>query len=213
MMAQTPEKDLATKSLLALDIAYRYYRKNLLLAKRANLPLRSRKQMDVLRSEQLADYPVVFDIHCRAFGRDNEAKLVEALRKVAHPQISLVAVRAGQVVGHIFFSPVTIEGPTSSLQALGLAPMAVVPELQNQGIGSALVRAGLEAARRIDQKVVVVLGHPEYYPRFGFAIASRKGIRYEHPVPDEAFMVLELEPGALGGHAGVVKYLSEFSEV
>jgi putative acetyltransferase len=169
--------------------------------------------LDVVRLERPEDYPVVFEVNQRAFGRVNEAKLVEALRTVANPQISLVAVRADRVVGHIFFSPVTIEGSTSSLQALGLAPMAVVPELQNQGIGSALVRAGLEAARRIGQKAVIVLGHPEYYPRFGFEIASRKGIRYEHPVPDEAFMALELEPGALKGHTGVVHYLSEFSEV
>ena len=165
-----------------------------------------------IQPERPEYYPIVFEINQRAFGRVDEAKLVEVLRKVAHPQISLVAIRAGQVVGHIFFSPVTIEGSTSSLQALGLAPMAVMPELQHQGIGSALVRTGLDAARRIDQKVVVVLGHSEYYPRFGFAIASRKGIRYEHPVPDEAFMVLELEPGTLKGHAGVVHYLPEFSQ-
>lgn len=169
--------------------------------------------MIFIRPERPEDYSAVFEIHRRAFGREAEAKLVEALRHVADPQISLVAVRADRVVGHIFFSPVTVEGPHASLRALGLAPMAVLPELQNRGIGSALVRAGLEAARRAGHRIVVVLGHPDYYPRFGFEIASRTGIRYEHPVPDEAFMVLELETGALRGHTGVVKYLPEFSRV
>lgn len=91
--------------------------------------------------------------------------------------------------------------------------MAVAPELQNQGIGSQLVRVGLDAARRSGHTVVVVLGHHDCYPRFGFEIASRKGLRCEFPAPDEAFMAIELEPGALRGHAGVVKYLPEFSAV
>jgi len=169
--------------------------------------------MIVTRSEQLPDYPAVFEINRRAFGRPEEAQLVEALRRVANPQISLVAVRNDQVVGHIFFSPVTIEGPNSSMQALGLAPMAVIPELQNQGIGSLLVREGLSIAHRTGQNVVVVLGHTNYYPRFGFEIASRKGLRCEFLAPDEAFMVVELTPGALRGMTGIVKYLPEFSQV
>lgn len=169
--------------------------------------------MVTTRPEQPADFATVFEIHERAFGRPEEAQLVEELRRVANPQISLVAVRDAQVVGHIFFSPVTIEGPNSSVQALGLAPMAVIPELQNQGIGSLLVKEGLDAARRMGQHLVVVLGHSEYYPRFGFEIASRKGLRCEFPAPDEAFMVTELTPDALRGVSGLVKYLPEFSRV
>ena len=169
--------------------------------------------MLTIRPELPKDFSIVFEIHKRAFGRPEEAQLVETLRRVANPQISLVAVRDVQVVGHIFFSPVTIEGQRSSMQALGLAPMAVAPELQNQGIGSLLVNEGLNVARRMEQNVIVVLGHSDYYPRFGFAIASRKGLRCEFPAPDEAFMVAELIPGALCGVSGLVKYLPEFSRV
>lgn len=169
--------------------------------------------MLTVRPELPEDYPTVFEINTRAFGRSEEARLVEELRCIADPQISLVAVRDDHVVGHIFFSPVTIAGQNSSVPALGLAPMAVVPELQNQGIGSLLVQAGLKAASGLEQGIVVVLGHPHYYPQFGFEIASHKGLQCEFPVPDEAFMVAELRPGALHGLAGIVTYLPEFSRV
>jgi putative acetyltransferase len=166
-----------------------------------------------IRAEQTADIAAVRRVNEQAFGRTHEAALVDALRVVSHPQVSLVAVADGQVVGHIFFSPVMIESETSTAAALGLAPMAVLPEYQRQGVGSQLVREGLRACRRIGCNVVVVLGHPEYYPRFGFVPASRKGLRSEYEVPDEAFMVTELEPGALGGQRGLVKYRPEFAEV
>ncbi len=169
--------------------------------------------MPTIRPELPEDYPAVFEIHRRAFGRPEEAKLVEKLRTVADPQISLVAVCEGDVVGHIFFSPVTIEGQPSSFQALGLAPMAVVPELQNQGIGSLLVKKGIKVAHSMGENIVVVLGHAEYYPRFGFKVASRIGLCCEFPASDEAFMVIELEPRALRGRSGIVKYLPEFSAV
>jgi putative acetyltransferase len=169
--------------------------------------------MLAIRPEQPKDYPTVFEIHHRAFGRLEEAELVEKLRSVADPQISLVAELDGQVVGHIFFSPVTIEGENSSFVALGLAPMAVWPGLQNRGIGSQLVRVGLETARKSGHTAVVVLGHRDYYPRFGFEVASRKGLRCEFPAPDEAFLVVELEPEALHGRSGLVKYLPAFSSV
>lgn len=169
--------------------------------------------MIAIRPERPEDYPTVFEINKRAFGRSEEAELVEKLRSVADPQISLVAELNGQVVGHIFFSPVAISDGASSFVALGLAPMAVLPELQNQGVGSLLVKSGLDAVRRIEQNLVVVLGHPEFYPRFGFEIASRKGLHCEFPAPDEAFMVIELDPNALRGRTGIVKYLPEFSAV
>lgn len=169
--------------------------------------------MIIIRPEHSEDFSTVFTIHQRAFGRPEEAELVEKLRSAADPQISLVAELNGQVVGHIFFSPVTITDGDSSFVALGLAPMAVLPELQNQGVGSLLVKAGLDAVRCMQQHLVVVLGHPEFYPRFGFEIASRKGLRCEFPAPDEAFMVIELDPDALRGRTGIVKYLPEFSAV
>jgi putative acetyltransferase len=166
-----------------------------------------------IRPELPDDCATVLTIHQRAFGRPEEARLVEELRCIADPKISLVAVLDTRVVGHIFFSPVTIERRSLSRAALGLAPMAVAPELQNQGIGSQLVRAGLDAARRAGHGIVVVLGHAHYYPRFGFEVASRRDLHYEFPAPDEAFMVAELIPGALSGVSGVVKYLPAFSQV
>jgi len=167
--------------------------------------------MITVRAERAEDIPDVRRINEAAFGQPNEAALVDALRAAAHPQISLVAVLAGRVVGHIFFSPVSIGSEESA--ALGLAPMAVLPEHQQQGVGSRLVREGLSECRRVGFEVVVVLGHPEYYPRFGFVPAVQKGLRCEYPVPDEVFMVAELKPGALGGRRGLVKYRPEFGEV
>lgn len=149
----------------------------------------------------------------RAFGRPEEADLVDALRKRVEPHISLAAIVDERIVGHIFFSVVHVESEAHAFTALGLAPMAVLPEFQNQGVGSELVRRGLEECRRLGHEVVVVLGHPEYYPRFGFVPARRKGLSCEYPVPEEVFMVLELSEGALSGRGGVVKYSPEFGSV
>lgn len=169
--------------------------------------------MLIVLTETEADYVAVRQVNESAFGRPDEAALVDALRKTAHPQVSLVAELDGQIVGHIFFSPVTIESEASTFTALGLAPMAVLPEFQNQGIGSLLVRRGLEECQSINQEIVVVLGHPEYYPRFGFVPARQKGLRCEYDVPDEVFMVAELKAGALAGRGGLVKYSPEFGSV
>jgi putative acetyltransferase len=165
----------------------------------------------LIRAELPGDHGAVFEVVRRAFEGEGEAELVAALRLVADPQISLVALREERVVGHVFFSPVTIEGERVRTTALGLAPLAVAPECQRQGIGSALVRAGLEAARRAGHGVVVVLGHPGFYPRFGFRPAGARGLRYEAPGHDEAFLVVELTAGALGDAAGVVRYRPEFA--
>lgn len=177
--------------------------------------------MIIVRDESEADVPAVRQLNELAFGRPQEASLVDALRATAHPHVSLVAVEDGEVVGHIFFSPVSIE-PDDSVStkaaaagaaAMGLAPMAVLPEHQNRGVGSQLVREGLQACLNLGCAVVVVLGHAEYYPRFGFVPASRKGLRCEYDVPDEVFMATELSPGALEGVRGLVKYHPAFAEV
>jgi putative acetyltransferase len=169
--------------------------------------------MLVIRAETEADHPAVRRVNERAFGRVEEAALVDALRRNAQPQISLVAELDGQVVGHIFFSPVLIESQAASFTALGLAPMAVLPEFQKRRIGTELVRRGLDVCRGTGHDIVVVLGHPEYYPRFGFVPAKRKGLRCEYAVPDEVFMIVELSAGALAGREGLVKYRPEFSSV
>jgi len=168
--------------------------------------------MIIIRSEIPEDCAAVYHVNRLAFEREGEAALVDKLRAV-HPHISLVAVRDSQVVGHIFFSPVSVESEDANFMALGLAPMAVLPEYQNQGIGSQLVRQGLKECESQGHDIVFVVGHPNYYPRFGFSTAKAKGIGCEYPVPDEVFMVAELKPKALGGRTGVVRYRPEFAEV
>jgi putative acetyltransferase len=163
-----------------------------------------------VRSETPADYSAVRRVNERAFGGAEEAQIVEALRGTATPQISLVAEREGRVVGHIFFSPVTVESPESSFEAIALGPLAVEPELHKKGVGSRLMHAGLEECRRAGHGLVFVLGHPGYYPRFGFRKAAPGGFRCEFDAPDEAFMFIELVEGAGSGRRGLVRYRPEF---
>ena len=148
-----------------------------------------------------------------AFGQSNEADLVDALRRRATLTLSLVALRENEVVGHILFSPVTIESAGSSFNAIGLGPMAVLPPYQGKGIGSQLVRIGLEQCRQAGHEIVVVLGHPDFYGRFGFVPTRHRGIHCEFDVPDDVFMVMELCQGALAGRGGLVKYQPEFKSV
>ncbi len=165
-----------------------------------------------IRPEGEWDRAEVHALNVAAFETPAEADLVDALRVEAKPVVSLVAEQAGLVVGHILFSPVTLSGH-SGLQIMGLAPMAVAPSRQRQGIGSALVRAGLERCRTLGAGAVVVLGHPDYYPRFGFTAAARFGIGSEYNVPEDTFMVLELEPGYLRGASGTIRYHAAFRNV
>ncbi|MGH8176613.1 MAG: GNAT family N-acetyltransferase [Steroidobacter sp.] len=163
----------------------------------------------MIRPEQEGDRAAVRGVNVSAFDTPVEADLVDALREQARPLVSLVAERNGEVVGHILFSPVSLEGHPD-VKITGLAPMAVKPEHQNKGVGSALVRAGLDHCRTLNFVAVVVLGHPEYYPRFGFLPSTRFGIRSEYDVPEDVFMAMELRPRALAGKAGLVKYHAAF---
>ena len=166
----------------------------------------------LIRVENENDRTHVYSVNESAFKTPAEANLVNALRIQAQPIVSLVAEENGEIVGHIMFSPVTLSG-FAGLKALGLAPMAVAPEYQRKGIGSALVRAGLERCKLLGFAVVVVLGHPDYYPRFGFSPSSRFGIDSEYEVPEDVFMAMELQPGALSGKTGRVKYHDAFSNI
>jgi putative acetyltransferase len=157
-----------------------------------------------IRPEEAGDHAAVRHVNEDAFGRPDEADLVDRLRAQADPYLGLVAVEGGEVVGHIAFSPVTLEPPGREIAALGLAPMAVLPAHQRAGVGTALVRGGLAAARRAGFDAVVVLGHPAYYPRFGFRPVP--DLRCTYDAPPEAFMALALAPGALDGAAGTVHY-------
>jgi putative acetyltransferase len=162
-----------------------------------------------IRNEGIADIEAIRRVNEAAFGQPDEARLVDALREQATPFFSLVAEDGGAVVGHICFTPVEV-GDTV---ILGLAPMAVSPERQNQGIGTRLVEAGLRECRRAGFGAVVVLGHPQYYPRFGFEPAAPKGLRSEYDVPDDVFMLLELVPGAAAELKGTARYHRAFRDL
>jgi putative acetyltransferase len=167
--------------------------------------------MLIIRPETSKDMAAIRHVNEKAFGQKEEAEIVDKLRSRDVLTISLVAVQGNKIIGHIAFSPVKVESKHSSFDAIALAPMSVLPASQRQGIGSQLVRAGLEECRRLGCEVVVVLGHPEYYPRFGFVPAKPKGIDCQFEVPDEAWMILELKEGALAGRRGTVKFQPEFS--
>lgn len=166
-----------------------------------------------IRPETAADYADVSRINELAFGSAGEAALVAALRTAVVPFVSLVAVEDTQIVGHIFFSPVSIEKPSTVHLAFGLAPMAVTPRYQRRGVGSLLVKEGLKECQRLGGDLVVVVGHHQYYPRFGFRPAGELGLRCEYEVPAEAFLVVELRPGALTGVQGLVRYHEAFGDV
>lgn len=166
--------------------------------------------MTSVRTEHPGDLHAVRRVNEAAFGRSDEADLVDRLRLWLPDYVGLVAVQEDAVIGHLVLSPVTFEPDQPDLAAAGLAPMAVLPEHQQRGVGSALVRASLDACRERGVEAVVVLGHPDYYPRFGFRPASTFGLRCVYEAPDEAFMALPLRPHALDGLAGTVHYHPTF---
>jgi putative acetyltransferase len=163
----------------------------------------------LIRSEEEKDWAGVYAVNAAAFETPLEANLVNALRQQAQSLISLVAENDGTIVGHILFSPVSLTG-YAGVKIMGLGPMAVAPNHQRKGIGSALVRAGVDRCKQLGCGAIVVLGRPEYYPRFGFLTSSRFGIGSEYDVPEEVFMVMELQPDYLRGRAGTIRYHAAF---
>lgn len=161
-----------------------------------------------IRGESDADRESIRQVNRLAFGQESEARLVDALREGGFVRLSLVAEIDGQIVGHVLFSEIHIASAGDCVDAIALAPLAVVPEHQRKGIGSELIRTGLEQCRRAGHRIVLVLGHPSYYPRFGFS--PEMALPLETKYAGEAFMVLELEPGALEGVRGEVRYSPPF---
>lgn len=165
----------------------------------------------IIRNENIEDQEAVREINLNAFPTDVEATLVEKLRS-SMDTISLVAVQEDKVVGHILFSPLSIENDKETFEALILAPIAVLPEYQKQGIGSKLVENGIIECKNQGHSIIVLVGHPEYYPRFGFISAEQNGIKHPFEVSEDVFMVYELVPDALSKVHGVLKYSEPFEE-
>lgn len=163
-----------------------------------------------VRDERPGDIAAIHALHKRAFEQEQEANIVDALRRNGAARLSLVAVIGGQVVGHIMYSPITIDG---KVEGAALGPMAVLPEHRSKGVGSQLVRAGNERLKSEGCPYIIVLGHADYYPRFGFKPASTFGVTSEWEVPDSVFMLLALDEAKMRGVSGKSQYRSEFSSV
>lgn len=162
-----------------------------------------------IREERLDDIAAIRQVHTCAFEQDQEANIVDALRANSAVLLSLVAVVGGRVVGHILYSPASL----GCLTGAALGPMAVLPEHQRRGIGSALIESGKRKIQQAGYPFIVVVGHPEYYPRFGFRPSSGHGISCEWDVPDTAFMVLSLDESRMRDASGIARYRPEFSTV
>jgi putative acetyltransferase len=172
------------------------------------------KNMTLIRLEGPDDAAAVHQVNALAFGQPAEAILVDKLRDACREALSLVAVDGvGELVAHLLFTPVVVESHGRRIGGMGLAPMAVRPDCQRQGIGSELVRRGLSILTERGCPFVVVVGHPQYYPRFGFEPASRHGLASQWDgMPDEAFMVTILDRPSMTGVRGVARYRHEFDE-
>ena len=170
------------------------------------------EKMIRIREEQPEDVRAIRELNKRAFGQPQEADIVDNLRQNCKDLLSLVAIMENQVVGHVLFSPATIEGDGKTTRGMGLAPMAVLPEYQRQGVGSELIQTGIARLRRRQCPFIIVLGHVEYYPRFGFKPANTCGIRCELEVPEDAFMILVLSNSEMQDISGVARYRPEFIE-
>ncbi|HET8773507.1 MAG TPA: N-acetyltransferase [Thermoanaerobaculia bacterium] len=163
----------------------------------------------ILREEAPSDRDAIFAVNAHAFETDAEARLVDILRERNALTVSLVAEIGGVVAGHIAFSPVRVGNRTF----VALAPMSVLPEHQRSGVGSALVRAGIDACGARGDGAIFVLGHAGYYPHFGFVPAGPKGLHYKSAEFDPHFFVLELRAGALDGVQGLVEFHPAFDEL
>jgi putative acetyltransferase len=163
-----------------------------------------------VREEDPDDVAAVRDLNRRAFGQDQESNIVDALRANGAALLSLVATLNDRAVGHIMYSRAVIGG---SVRGAALGPMAVLPEFQRQGIGSKLIEVGNRKLKEAGCPFIIVVGHADYYPRFGFRPASEHGIQCEWDVPDDVFMLLVLDQAKMASVSGSAKYRHEFSSV
>ena len=162
-----------------------------------------------IREESPDDIAAIREVNRLAFGQGLEGQVVDALRANGGVLLSLVAVSDGKIVGHILYSPAVV----GAFRGAALGPMAVLPDYQRQGLGSQLVTTGNRRIGEAGHPFVIVLGHPQFYPRFGFTPASARSIRCQLDVPDDVFMVLILDSTKTEGMTGLAQYRSEFSMV
>ena len=162
-----------------------------------------------IREERPEDFAAIRMVNQEAFAQDQEANIVDALRANGAAMLSLVAIADGTLVGHIMYSPVDV----GEVTAVALGPMAVLPAHQRRGIGSRLVEAGTALLAHAGLPAILVVGHPAFYPRFGFRPASQFGVRCEWPVPDDVFLLMVLDEARMAGVAGLAKYRCEFSTI
>jgi putative acetyltransferase len=164
-----------------------------------------------IREERSEDIAMIRGVNIEAFGRSQEANLIEMLRTNGGILLSLLATNEDQIVGHILYSAVTVGSGERKIIGAGLGPMAVRPAYQRRGIGAKLIEFGTTRLKQSGCPFIVVLGHADYYPRFGFRPASDYGLKCEWSVPDNAFMALALDESKIGGLSGLAKYRAEFS--
>lgn len=169
--------------------------------------------MPLVRPEQFRDFDKVRALLLTSFGREAQARLVDRLRASGKIASALVAEEKERILGHVVFSKIVVSAQGGEVNALALAPLAVVPAFQRLGIGSALVSAGLERCRSEQHSRVLVLGDPVYFARFGFAPAVQFGLKCPFPADDNSFMAIELDPGAFAGATGAVRYGHEFDDL
>ncbi len=171
--------------------------------------------MDIhVRPETPRDEQAIRHVNEVAFGRPNEADIADRVRASSGfvPDLSLVAVSGGQIVGHVMFSEATVQGDGNSWTVLALGPVAVLPAFQRKGVGTTVIETGLIRAAELGYRAVVLIGHPTYYPRFGFVPASRFGLKPAITVPDDVFMARLLRPDGLDGVEGQFSFPKAFDE-
>lgn len=162
----------------------------------------------IIRDEAPFDRTAIYEVHRQAFGGEDESRLVDVLRDQGYHRVSLVAEEDSTVVGHVLFSAIEIVTPDARRPVLSLAPVGVLPAWQNRQVGTQLIRQGLECCRSAGHSIVLVVGHPPYYPRFGFSAELARQLDCAYT--GESFMALELVPAAMRGLRGRVEYSPPF---
>jgi putative acetyltransferase len=166
-----------------------------------------------IRVEKKSDFNAIKYVNDKAFNQPQEGNVIEKIRNTDSRILSLVAELDNKIIGHIFFSPVEIEGHPEIKNGMGLAPLAVLPEYQKQGIGKMLIKEGISKLKKQSVPFIIVLGHEHYYPKFGFETAAKYGLKSQWiGVPDEAFMVMILNKDKMKNVHGVAKYREEWNE-